>query len=113
MSAKSRPDLRVFPSLDFFLCLECGCTVEYPPTTKPPGYVEELCGRCFREMVDKATTTLADNLAKPLDPDADVRTLAVHLVDVLTTEAPPSLWMQWSESDEELHNLTPHLERKP
>ena len=58
MSAKSRPDLRVFPSLDYFLCLECGCTVEYPPTTKPPGYVEELCGRCFREMVDKATSTL-------------------------------------------------------
>ena len=99
-------------------CLECSVWV--PAMTdgeRSPGWAQMLCARCDAEDLERADRQLAERLAEPpppdIDPDADVRTLAVHLVDVLTTETPPSLWMQWSESDEDLEDLTPHLERKP
>ena len=97
-------------------CLECSAWV--PALTdgeRSPGWAQMLCAACDAADLERADRQLAERLAEPpppaIDPDADIRTHPIHL-DAVAADLPPSLWMQWSESDEELHNLTPHLERK-
>lgn len=104
-----------------YLCLECldrGVQTFVPSTDDAParGCIESICDDCYTADLERADRQLAERLAEvqqpALDPDDDVRTHPIHL-DALAADVGPSDWLRWSAEDEELHNLTPWLERKP